>query len=49
MDGRGILVYPNGERFEGEFKNNQKHGQGILITIKGDMIKESYLNGHKIN
>lgn len=33
--GRGKLVYPNGCVYEGEFKNNKRHGYGIFKNQKG--------------
>ena len=31
-DGEAIHVYPNGYRYDGNFKNGFKHGKGILIS-----------------
>ena len=28
MVGKGIYLWPNGSKYEGEFKNNVKHGYG---------------------
>ena len=34
MCGYGIMLYSD-EKYEGEWKNNQKHGYGILYGFKG--------------
>ena len=28
--GKGVYIYANGNKYEGEWRNNQKHGLGIL-------------------
>lgn len=35
LEGRGTLVYENGERYEGEFCQGMKHGKGKYYYIKG--------------
>jgi len=31
MQGYGVLLYPNGAKYEGLFANCKKHGKGKLI------------------
>lgn len=31
MDGNGLLVWPDGKYYEGEFKEDQKDGFGIFF------------------
>jgi hypothetical protein len=39
MNGRGIFVYSNGDKYEGEFANGEKHGKGAYFYSTGDMYK----------
>ena len=44
----GIQILENGDSYEGEFKNERKHGKGILTSINGrkyDGLWESFSNG----
>mgnify|MGYP000353734854 CR=1 FL=1 len=34
-DGQGKYTYPNGESYEGEWKNGKRHGKGILSLSDG--------------
>lgn len=31
MDGKGVFKFKNGDIFDGEYKNNKKHGFGKYI------------------
>ena len=33
MEGKGIYYYNNGDRYEGDFKNNNKSAKGIIYYI----------------
>ena len=40
MHGQGEFVWPNGQRYIGDYKENLKHGEGVIeypdgITHKG--------------
>ena len=35
MEGKGIYRFSNGERYEGEFKNNMFDGKGVYFYIDG--------------
>ena len=35
-DGKGKITYKNGDKYEGDFKNNLKDGEGIYIYKNGD-------------
>jgi hypothetical protein len=45
MDGKGILNSNDGQVFEGDFKQDCKHGYGILSKKDGDCwnLKKYYL------
>ena len=36
MEGSGILISPNGRRYEGHFKNGIKEGEGKMDYGNGD-------------
>lgn len=37
FEGRGIIVYANKERYEGQFHNGMKHGKGKYYYLKGQL------------
>ena len=37
-----------GERYEGEWLNDMKHGKGVYYSRKGDAIKGKWANDKKI-
>ena len=36
MHGRGTYVFPNGNKYEGEFRNDVKEGYGVLVYVNGE-------------
>lgn len=30
MDGKGLFIWPDGRSYEGEYKDDKKHGQGLF-------------------
>lgn len=38
-DGRGILKWPDGQRFEGFFVNNMSEGFGRYVSTRGDVYE----------
>jgi len=34
-DGQGTYIYPNGEKYEGDWKNGKYHGQGTFTYPDG--------------
>jgi hypothetical protein len=34
--GKGKLKYPDGSEYEGQFRNNQKHGKGVMRWPNGE-------------
>ena len=42
------MYYNNGNRYEGDFKNEIKEGKGIFYYNNGDREMGNYLNGLQI-
>src|SRR5689334_13036979 len=38
------MVYINGERYDGDWKNNRKDGKGIMIFLNGDKYDGEWKN-----
>ncbi len=45
LEGKGILVWRNGEKYIGEFKNGLRHGQGEFVDASGGRYIGKYKNG----
>lgn len=41
--GKGILIWPDGSKYEGYFKNNKQHGRGRLIHSNGEIYEGNWL------
>ena len=35
-NGQGTYIYPNGEKYEGDWKNGKYHGHGTFTSFDGD-------------
>ena len=46
MEGYGILNTINGDKYEGEFKSNEREGYGIIYSKKGNRYKCQFKNDH---
>lgn len=44
-DGYGVHTWINGDRYEGQFKNCLKHGNGTERFKNGDKYSGEYMNG----
>ena len=38
--GKGTAVWPNGDRFDGEFVGGKRHGQGVKTNKNGKVIAQ---------
>jgi len=47
MHGKGILIYPNGDRYEGQWTNGLRNGKGIMSYVNGTIYEEEWENGIK--
>jgi clan AA aspartic protease (TIGR02281 family) len=45
IEGKGVVYYKGGDRWEGDFKNDEKNGYGIQYTSKGGELRGRWLNG----
>jgi hypothetical protein len=48
MNGKGTYVFPNGNRFEGEWSNDVKHGYGVLTYVNGERYEGEW-QGDKVS
>lgn len=44
--GRGMIVFPNGSRFVGEFENGERHGEGYFIFSDGKREEATWTKGN---
>ena len=44
-DGKGKMTYKNGDVYDGEWKNNEKHGKGTMTYGKDGDVHKKYING----
>jgi hypothetical protein len=42
LNGKGVIVYSAGEKYEGEFKNGKRHGKGVYTWTQGEMKGSRY-------
>ena len=45
-EGLGIITFPNGEKYVGEFKNGKKNGQGTHTWSDGDKYVGEFKDGN---
>ena len=47
MTGRGLMVWPDGSQYEGEWKDNERHGEGSHLTSNGAIYQGRFVHGVK--
>lgn len=45
--GKGIMTYPDGTTYNGEWEDNKRHGQGIYTYRNGDYYDGEWKEGRK--
>ena len=45
MSGYGVMKWPDGKVYEGEFMNDLKHGKGRLVTQDGKVYEGTWVAG----
>ena len=40
----GVKIYPNNEKYEGAWENNQRKGEGVMTFTNGDKYKGEFFN-----
>ena len=43
-DGKGVLIWPDGSRYDGYWKDDRANGRGRLIHADGDVYEGEWLN-----
>ena len=47
-NGPGLIIYSNGTVYEGEFRDGERNGYGIIKTISSNEIKEGFFEDDKL-
>ena len=47
-NGFAIYEFPNGDKYEGNWKNDLMHGNGIFVEPDGTKYEGEYKNGRKV-
>lgn len=47
--GKGKFIYGNGDAFEGNYDNNERHGEGFLVKVEGEKRQEQWKLGKLVN
>ena len=45
MDGRGVFTWPDGRKYEGEYKDDKKEGYGVFEWTDGKKYRGHWQNG----
>ena len=45
MDGKGVFLWPNGDRYMGQYINGRRNGLGDMFYGDGDIYKGAWRNG----
>ena len=45
MEGRGVLMWPSGKRYVGEFEKDKRQGKGVYYWSDGRMYDGEWRNG----
>ena len=45
MEGSGIFTWPDGRRYEGEYKDDKKEGEGVFYWPDGRKYEGGWKNG----
>lgn len=46
-EGKGIMIYNNGDRYEGEWKAGRRHGEGKETWINGVVYEGQWKDGKR--
>jgi len=49
MSGQGTLTFPNGQKYVGEFENDQMNGQGTYTRSNGQQFAGEFKDGRMMN
>lgn len=46
IQGEGTFIWPNGNKYTGEWKQNQMHGEGMMWISDGTVQSGKFENGN---
>ena len=46
-DGKGVMIYKGGNKYDGEWKNDKKEGKGVFIYKSGSKYEGFFKNNVK--
>jgi len=46
MEGQGTYFYANGDKYIGQFKDGQPHGEGVYTMSSGKSVRGMWKNGN---
>ena len=44
MEGKCVLSFANGNKYDGDFANNKREGKGVLVFANGDKYEGNWVN-----
>ena len=47
MNGKGVFEWPDGRKYEGEYKNDKKEGHGVFTWPDGRQYDGNWKNGRQ--
>jgi hypothetical protein len=47
MNGKGIYSYANGDKYDGDYKDDKRNGKGIVTYANGNKEEQVWKNGIK--
>lgn len=45
--GKGVYIFANGERYDGELRESAKHGRGVYLYVNGNKYDGEWMNDKK--
>ena len=49
FNGKGTFYFADGNRYEGEFKDDKKNGKGTFFDTNGNKFKQEWKNGERLS
>ena len=45
LSGKGIMIWPDGRKYDGEYSENERNGYGEFYWPNGKIYKGQWMNG----